>query len=105
MISQALAVVATAVLSSLLTLGLAAWYFRRQVRPRLEGEVEERVEQAAAVIQERVRQGVSEALSELRIEDMLPGPQRAAVKTATELLEAGLRPLMGAAGRRRREPR
>lgn len=61
MLELMMAVMATAVLSSVLTLGVAWWFYRTRIEPQLPS----RLSKVQAEFQERVRLGVLEAGEEL----------------------------------------
>lgn len=95
-------VVATAVLSSLLTVGLAALVARRLLR-RVEDRLERRLEESLArtavevgdAMEARLRRVVSDAVGEFRSSGLAAGATRTAAATGAELLQEGLRLLMG----------
>lgn len=106
-----------AVLSSLLTLGLAYLVFERHTKARLRREIEEQVEEATArmrqvleqeidrageVIEERVRQGVLKAVTDLPSSEILRGTTQNVVRTGVDLMEAGLDTFLGGPARKRR---
>jgi hypothetical protein len=95
-------VVATAVLSSLLTVGLAVLVFRRLAK-RIEERVEHRLEASLAktavevgdAMEQRLRRVVGDAVREFRSASLAAGATRTAAATGAELLQEGLRLLMG----------
>lgn len=98
---QALAIVLTALLSSLLTLGLAAHLFEHRYRKKLEAEIDARLAAAiaelGAVIEERVRRGVLDAVAAIPSSEVIESTTRAAARTGMGLMEEGLNVLLGAA--------
>lgn len=88
-------IIATAVLSSLLTVTLAFLWFRYRTRPslmrQLDDEFRERLQEASEVIGERVedsvRQGLVEGVSALPTREVLEGTTRTLAKTSAEMVE------------------
>jgi hypothetical protein len=101
-----IAVPATAVLSALLTVWLARLAFGRAAA-RAEADLERRLEEALAraardigdAMEKRLRRVIAEALVELRASNMAGSATRAAATTGAELLQEGLRILMGGPAR------
>lgn len=103
----ALAILATAVLSSLATLALGAWLFEHRARPRLEDEIDRRVEEAieelGREVEERVRRGVAVGLADgvasLPSAEVLRGATRTATRSGFDvlatILSGGRRPPSG----------
>jgi hypothetical protein len=97
-----IAVPVTAVLSALFTVGLARLAFRRQIE-RTEAELERRLEEALAraarevgdAMEKRLRRVIADALVDLRAANLAGSATRAAATTGAELLQEGLRILMG----------
>lgn len=91
----------TAALSALATVGLA-WLVFRGVMARQEAELERRLEEALArtarevgdVIEQRLRAVIADALADFRAGAAASATRTAAV-TGAELLQEGLRILMG----------
>lgn len=98
---QALAIVLTALLSSISTLWLAAYRFEHHYRKKLEAEVETRLTEAlerlGGVIEERVRRGVLDAVAAIPSSEVIQSTTRAAARTGMSLVEEGLNALLGAA--------
>lgn len=101
-----IAVPVTAVLSALLTVAFARLAFRRHVE-RAQADLEHRLEQALAraatevgdAMEKRLRRVIADALADLRASNMASSATRAAAATGAELLQEGLRILMGGAPR------
>lgn len=97
-----IAVPATAALSALATVGLAHLVFRRALA-RAEADLERRLEEALARaareigdgMEIRLRKVIADALAELRASSFAGGATRSAATTGAELLQEGLRILMG----------
>lgn len=97
-----IAVPATAVLSALATVGLARLAFGRAVA-RAEADLERRLEEALAraarevgdAMEIRLRKVIADALAELRASGYAGSATRSAATTGAELLQEGLRILMG----------
>jgi hypothetical protein len=93
-----LAVLATAVLTSLLTVWLVRRAFERRIRPELERDLAHRLETAKTdlgdLLRERVRQGVLDAVKSLPAPNLIRETQRSVVRTATDLVEGGLSSLL-----------
>lgn len=97
-----IAVPATAVLSALATVALARLAFGRALA-RAEADLERRLEEALAraarevgdAMEVRLRKVIADALAELRDSSFAGGATRSAATTGAELLQEGLRILMG----------
>lgn len=97
-----IAVPVTAVLAALLTVGLAHLVFRRALA-RAEADLERRLEESLAraarevgdAMEVRLRKVIADALAELRASSFAGGATRSAAATGAELLQEGLRILMG----------
>lgn len=97
-----IAVPVTAALAALLTVGLAHLVFRRALA-RAEADLERRLEEALAraarevgdAMEVRLRKVIADALAELRTSSFAAGATRSAAATGAELLQEGLRILMG----------
>ena len=101
-----IAVPATAVLSALLTVWLARLAFGRAAA-RAEADLERRLEEALAraardigdAMEKRLRRVIADARVELKASNMAGSATRAAAATGAELLQEGLRILMGGPSR------
>lgn len=95
----ACAVIASAVLSSLLTLILAKRLFTKVIEPRIErrlrGEMEDGLEELGKVVEDRVKRGVLDAVATLPSTEFLRTGSATVVKTASGLVEGGLSSLLG----------
>lgn len=106
-----IAIIATAVLSSLLTLlVVAVWghfYFQPRLRDSLQRELDEQVESAAQVISERVEEGVRRGLVEgvrnLPSREVLEGASRSLARTGAELVSERLGQILGGSRRDRND--
>ncbi len=114
---QVLLTILGAVLSSALTLGVAFWLFERRYKEQLRREIEERaddyiarlqnvldeeVEKAGEVVEERVQQGVLKAVAAIPSSEVLQGTTQNVVQTGVDLVEAGLNTFLGTKPRKRR---
>lgn len=101
---ELLRIVATAVLSSLVTLWLVHWAFDRIFLPRLERDVQRQLDRAlevlAPLIEERVRKGVLDAVAAIPSTEVLQNTTRAVTQTGVDLVGAGLNVLLGRRDRR-----
>jgi type II secretory pathway pseudopilin PulG len=102
MLDQIIMIVATAVLSSLLTVALAVLLFRgyaARVEERLEQRLHERLAQAAEevgeTIEARLRKVVRDAVGDFKAASLAAGATRTVATTGAELVQEGLRILMG----------
>lgn len=107
-LALAAAVVATAVLSSVLTvLGARAVFERRgrELREEIERDLESRLDDAlermGVVIEERVRKGVLDAIARIPTTEVAKSATRAAARTGTRIVEEGLNLLLDPDRRRR----
>lgn len=111
MLETILTVVATAVLAAVLSSLLTGWLLRRgfetRLKPELERELDARLRTAVDglgdVIQERVRQGVLDAVKELPTSNFIKEAQRSVTRTASDLVQEGLGSLLGVERRKRGE--
>jgi len=99
MLSQVIAVLVTAVLSSALTVWLLQWVYENRIRDELEAEINSRLQAALAqfeeVLQERVRQGVVDGVSAIPSVEVLAGASRTMTDTAAEIVKGGLSAFLG----------
>lgn len=95
MLVQLLTILLTAVLSSLLTLGLAYWYFDRRLKRRLDQRLTELQEEFGSVIQERVRRGVLEGVASIPSAEVLKDTGQTLSTAAGDLVRNGLGTLLG----------
>ena len=113
---QALMIVAGAVLSSALTLGLAYCFFERHYKERLRKELDEQVdgyqrrfeevldheiERIGGVIETRVRKGVLDAVASIPSSEVIQETTQSVVRTGVDLVEAGLSTFLGTKPRKR----
>ena len=106
-----------ALLSSVLTLALAYYFFERHYKDQLRRELEEQVEdgtqrfqqvlaqeidRAGDVVEDRVRQGVLKAVASLPSSEVIQGTTQNVVRTGVDLVEAGLQTFLGSKPRRRK---
>ncbi len=114
--SQALIILASALLSSFLTLALGFYYFDRHYKKRLLAEIdqladayrrrfqealEQAVENAGKTIETRVRRGVLDAVASLPSTEVIQGTTESVVQTGVDLVEAGLSTFLGTKTRKR----
>lgn len=96
---EVLTIVATAVLTSVCTLGVVWWVYTRRLRPALEQELERKIarleDELGQLIRARVRQGVLDAVASLPSTNVLRETQKTMVRTAGDLVEGGLAVLWG----------
>ncbi|MCG8391466.1 MAG: hypothetical protein MI745_00120 [Pseudomonadales bacterium] len=96
-------IVASAVLSSALTLTVVAlwahFHFQPKLRSNLQEEMDEQVERAAQVLSERVEEGVRRGLVEgvrnLPSREVLEGASRSLARTSAELVSERLGQIFG----------
>lgn len=101
-----IAVPVTAILSALLTVGLARAAFGRALA-EAEADLERRLEEALAraardvgdAMEKRLRRVIADALVDLKASNMAGNATRAAAASGAELLQEGLRILMGGPAR------
>ena len=102
MLDQIILIVATAVLSSLLTIALAVLLFRgyaERVEQRLEQRLHDKLAQTAEEVGEtievRLRKVVRDAVGDFKAASLAAGATRTVATTGAELVQEGLRILMG----------
>ncbi len=108
--TQALMILAGAVISSVLTLALAYWLFDRHYKARLMKEIDQRadahrerfqevldqeVDKVGKTIETRVRQGVLDAVASLPSTEVIQETTQSVVRTGVDLVEAGLSTFLG----------
>lgn len=95
MTELALSVVATAVLTSLLTLGLAYYLFNKRLKQRFEQELTEAIERLKAEvgpeIEARVKKGVIEGFKSLPSREILRDTTRSIAKTGLDIMGDSLK--------------
>ena len=97
-------VIATAVLSSAMTLTVVAlwghFYFQPRLRDSMQQELDEQVEKAAQVLSSRVEEGVRRGLVDgvrnLDTREMLEGASRSLARSSAELVGERLGQIFGA---------
>ncbi len=103
--SEVAKIVATALVSSVVTLWLVAIYFKHYLLPQLERDFQALVDRAIAdlgrTVEERVKKGVLDGVASIPSTEMLQSTTRAAAQTGVDLVGAGLNALLG--GRRERK--
>lgn len=103
-------ILAGAVVSSALTLGVAYYFFERHYRQRLEEELDQKVDEyqqrfqevlddevrkVGTVIETRVRKGVLDAVASIPSSEVIQGTTQSVVQTGVDLVEAGLETFLG----------
>ena len=97
-------VIATAVLSSAMTLAVVAlwghFYFQPRLRDSMQKELDEQVEKAAQVLSSRVEEGVRRGLVDgvrnLATREVLEGASRSLARSSAELVGERLGQIFGA---------
>ena len=99
-------ILATALVSSLLTLWAIAHFFNHHLLPRLERDFQQKIDLAidemGRTVEERVKRGVLDGVAAIPSAEMLQSTTRAAAQTGVDLVGAGLNALLGG-GRRDRK--
>ncbi len=108
--TQALLILASASLSSLLTLALGFYLFDRHYKRRLMAELDQRAdayrqsfqevlddeaEKIGQTIETRVRRGVLDAVASLPSSEVIKDTTQSVVRTGVDLVEAGLSTFLG----------
>lgn len=95
MLNTLLTIVATALLSSVVTLMIAIHYFRKHAQPRYEKAVTDAIERFKAEvgpeIEQRVKQGVLEGIKSLPTREVLRDTTRTIAKTGLDIVGDGLK--------------
>ncbi len=106
MLTELAKIVATAILSSALTLWLVTLFFNRYLLPRLERDIQAQLDRAIAelgqTVEERVKKGLLDGVAAIPSTEMLQNTTRAVTQTGVNLVGAGLSALLGG-GRRERK--
>lgn len=104
MLTELAKILATALVSSLVTLWMIALFFNRVLLPRLERDFQEKIdlaiEEMGRTVEERVKRGVLDGVAAIPSTEMLQNTTRAAAQTGIDLVGAGIDALLG--GRRDR---
>ncbi|RZU37081.1 hypothetical protein EV700_2950 [Fluviicoccus keumensis] len=93
--STLIIVIATAILSSLLTLTFGYWIFRRFWERDMEVRFRQLHDDIGRTVETRVRRAVTESLSDPRPADMLRETTWKAAKSGSDLLSDSLSNLIG----------
>ena len=104
--NQALTIVATALLSSALTVGLAWWLYQRRLKAELEAQLESAVaevdgklrqalEALGDIVEERVKQGILNGVAAIPSSEVLADTTKSVARTGAELATKGLSALLG----------
>ena len=106
MLDQIILIVATAVLSSLLTVALALLLFRgyaarveERLERRLHDKLAETTQEVGEAIEARLRKVVRDAVGDFKAAGLAAGATRSVAITGAELVQEGLRILMGGSPR------
>jgi len=101
-LDQVIMIVATAVLSCLLTVAVAAAFFRvyaarveQRLEQRLHDKLAETAEEVGEAIEIRLRKVVRDAVGDFKSAGLAAGATRSVAITGAELVQEGLRILMG----------
>ncbi len=109
MLSQALVIILTAVLSSLLTLGVAYYFIRKLVQERGEKTVREITERfkndVGPELEKRVAQGVRSGFASLPSREVLRDTTRNMAKTGVDIVGDTLKPFLKQKGNYRTRDR
>ncbi|MCB1056947.1 MAG: hypothetical protein KDD11_15715 [Acidobacteria bacterium] len=107
MISTLILASITAILSAALTLGIGfaivqrRWERERQVlEDRLEARLAKAGDELGAIIEERVRKGVLDAVARIPTAEVLSGTTRSAAQAGADLVGYGLSALLGRGGKK-----
>lgn len=111
---QALTIIATALLSSALTVGLFWWLYQRRLKAEIDaqlqaaiaqvdGQLQSALEVLGDIVEERVKQGLVRGVAAIPTSEVLTDATRSAAKTGAELAAKGLAALLGIKPRRPEE--
>ncbi len=95
-------VIATAILSSATTLGLAYWIFQRYFRRELAEQLAKLKEEVGEIIETRVRKGFLDGVTSLYSPDTIRDTTRNMAKTGVTLVNDRINSILG---KRRRDSR
>lgn len=95
-------VIATAILSSATTLGLAYWIFQRYFRRELAEQLGKLKEEVGEIIETRVRKGFLDGVTSLYSPDAIRDTTRNMAKTGVTLVNDRINSILG---KRRRDAR
>ncbi|MGB3622889.1 hypothetical protein FT643_02620 [Ketobacter sp. MCCC 1A13808] len=95
MTELAVSIIATALLSSFFTLGLAQYIFNKRLKHRLENELSEAIARIKAEVgpevEARVKKGVMEGFKSLPSREVLRDTTRSIAKTGLDIMGDGLK--------------
>lgn len=98
MLSQALVIILTALLSSLLTLGIAYWFIKKLIDDKAEATVKEITkrfkEDVGPELESRVAQGVRTGFASLPSKEVLRDTTRNMAKTGANIVGDTLKPFL-----------
>lgn len=98
MLSQALVIILTAILSSLMTLGIAYYFIRRMVQERGDQTVRDITErlknEVGPELEKRVAQGVRSGFASLPSREVIRDTTRNMAKTGVDLVGDTLKPFL-----------
>ena len=97
---QSLIVIITALLSSIFTVVLAWYVYKRYLARSVEAQLDARLEELGELIESRVRKGVLDAVASIPSTEVLRGATDTVAKTGATLIQEGLNTLLG--GRKKR---
>lgn len=95
-------VIATAILSSATTLGLAYWVFKRYLKNELEAKLQQLKDDVGEIIEVRVRKGFLDGVASLYSAEGIRDTTRNMAKTGVTLVNDRLSSILG---KRRRDGR
>ncbi|MCG8669194.1 MAG: hypothetical protein MI867_07245 [Pseudomonadales bacterium] len=102
MLSQALVIVLTAILSSLLTLGIAYWFIRKLIDYKAEETVAKITQRfkddVGPELEERVAQGVRSGFASLPSREVIRDTTRNMAKTGVDIVGDTLKPFLKTKG-------
>lgn len=92
-----ISIILTAILSSLLTVAVGAWYIKRHYQQTIRPELDNLKREIGEEIEERVRKGVIDGVKGLSSKDVIRDTTMNLAKTGLDIFGTGLR--LGPRGR------
>ena len=95
MLEPLVIIIATALLSSGITLACAWWFFQRTWRQEMEQRLRELHDDIGRTVEIRVKRSIAEALADINASDVLREATWKAARSGSDLLNDGFNALLG----------
>ncbi|MBV1882377.1 MAG: hypothetical protein KUG82_12130 [Pseudomonadales bacterium] len=95
LVNTIIIIIATALLTSITTLAAGYYIFEKRIKIKLEQKIDESITSLGDTVEEKVRQGVLNGISSIPSREVLRGTTRTMAKTGAEIVEDGLKTILG----------